>query len=34
MTVTDRDVSSRARAFHVGAEPPVVRHMIARLPIG
>jgi predicted MFS family arabinose efflux permease len=33
MTVTDRDISYRARAFHVGAEPPVVRHLIARLPI-
>ncbi|MEW6271964.1 MAG: MFS transporter [Thermodesulfobacteriota bacterium] len=34
MTVTDRDVSARARAFHVGAEPPVVRHLVAKLPIG
>jgi len=34
MTVTDRDLSYRARAFHVGTEPPIVRHLIARLPIG
>jgi len=34
MTVSDRNVSERARAFHVGAEPPIVRHLIARLPIG
>lgn len=34
MTVTDRDLSYRARAFHVGAKPPIVRHLIARLPIG
>jgi MFS family permease len=34
MTVTDRDISYRARAFHVAKEPPIVRHLIARLPIG
>jgi hypothetical protein len=34
MTVTDRDVSARAGAFHVGPEPPVVRHLIASLPLG
>jgi MFS family permease len=34
MTVTDRNLSDRARAFHVGPEPPTVRHLIARLPIG
>lgn len=34
MTVTDRDISYRAREFHVGLEPPIVRHLIARLPIG
>jgi len=34
MTVTDRDLSYRARAFHVGEKPPIVRHLIARLPIG
>lgn len=34
MTVTDRDLSYRARAFHVAEEPPIVRHLIARLPIG
>jgi MFS family permease len=34
MTVSDRGVSGRARAFHLGAAPPVVRHLIARLPIG
>jgi MFS family permease len=34
MTVTDRDISSRARAFHVGGEDPVVRHLVASLPIG
>ena len=33
MTVTDRDISYRARAFHVGVDPPVVRHLVARLPI-
>jgi MFS family permease len=34
MTVTDRDISYRARAFHVAEEPPIVRHLVARLPIG
>ena len=34
MTVTDRTINHRARAFHVGETGPVVRHMIARLPIG
>ena len=34
MTVTDRDISYRARDFHVGSEPPIVRHLIARMPIG
>jgi MFS family permease len=28
-TVTDLDVLKQARAFHVGEEPPVVRHLIA-----
>jgi MFS family permease len=34
MTVTDRDISYRARAFHVAKEPPTVRHLIARRPLG
>ncbi len=34
MTVTDRDVSARARAFHIGPEPPVARHLVASLPLG
>jgi hypothetical protein len=34
MTVTDQDRSAQARSFHIGAEPPVVRHLIAGLPIG
>jgi MFS family permease len=34
MTVTDRNISYRARAFHVATEPPIIRHLIARLPIG
>ncbi|HEY8515912.1 MAG TPA: MFS transporter [Candidatus Binatia bacterium] len=34
MTMTDRDVSERARAFHIGTEPPLVRHLIAKLPVG
>jgi MFS family permease len=34
MTVTDRDISARARAFHVGAAEPVVRHLVASLPLG
>ena len=34
MTVTDRDLSYRARAFHVGKEEPIIRHLIAGLPIG
>ena len=34
MTVTDRDISYRARDFHIGSEPPIVRHLIARMPIG
>jgi MFS family permease len=34
MTVTDRDISSRAQAFHTAKEAPVVRHLIAKLPIG
>ncbi|MBM4245897.1 MAG: MFS transporter [Deltaproteobacteria bacterium] len=34
MTVTDRDISYRARDFHVGEDPPIVRHLIARMPIG
>ncbi|HZR83003.1 MAG TPA: MFS transporter [Candidatus Binatia bacterium] len=34
MTVLDRDISARARAFHVGDGDPIVRHLIARLPIG
>jgi MFS family permease len=33
-TVSDRNLIERARAFHVAPEAPVVRHMIARLPIG
>ncbi|HEV7516874.1 MAG TPA: MFS transporter, partial [Thermoanaerobaculia bacterium] len=33
MTVADRDVTERARAFHVGDEPPVVHRLIAeRVP--
>jgi MFS family permease len=34
MTVTDRAINNRARAFQVGTEGPIVRHLIARLPIG
>lgn len=29
VTWADRDVEERARAFHVGAEPPLVQHLIA-----
>lgn len=28
-TVADRDVSARARAFHLGTEPPKVTHLVA-----
>ena len=34
MTRTDRDISYRARAFHIDESPPVVRHLIASRPIG
>jgi predicted MFS family arabinose efflux permease len=34
MTVSDRNIGERARAFHIGAEPPAVRHLVARLPVG
>jgi MFS family permease len=30
ITVADRAIESRARAFHLGPEPPVVSHFIAR----
>jgi MFS family permease len=29
VTVADRDIEQRARAFHTGPEPPVVQHLIA-----
>src|SRR5262249_45380531 len=29
-TVDDRDLVNEAKRFHIGAEPPVVRHLIAR----
>lgn len=29
VTVSDRDLEARARAFHIGPERPVVRHLIA-----
>ena len=29
VTVSDRDAEERARAFHTGAEPPVISHFIA-----
>jgi len=30
VTVADREIEARARAFHIGASPPVVSHFIAR----
>ncbi len=33
LTVSDREIEARARAFHAGPEPPVVTHFIARDPL-
>jgi hypothetical protein len=32
MTVSDREVQAIVRSFHVGAEPPLVTHLIAAQP--
>jgi quinol monooxygenase YgiN len=29
VTVADRDVSEKARGFHIGGEPPKVTHLVA-----
>lgn len=34
MTVVDRDISRRASAFHLGPEPPAIRHFVAGRTIG
>ncbi len=33
ITVADRAIEARARAFHLGGEPPRVSHMIAQTPL-
>jgi MFS family permease len=33
VTVADREVQERVRAFHIGDEPPQVRHLIAPRPL-